>query len=166
MGETKYLKVYAEDYGGGYSTITFPQYMSNTKHPCVRNEELFLENSLIEKAREDGRNEAWELARKINKDVDYGGLSVSELRSIFGTSNLCIIYRDNTYSEAITKYNAWEDSNKIHIWDEVRWNKNGEKGIVIDRSNSTGDYQIRFDNRLAWLEASQIKKTGRRREIG
>jgi len=31
---------------------------------------------------------------------------------------------------------------------------------------NTGNYQIRFDNRLAWLEPSQIKKTGRRREIG
>lgn len=55
---------------------------------------------------EQGRNEAWEAARKIYSSMAEGGLSGDEIFSIFGDYN-CIV-NDYSASEAIEKIKAYE----------------------------------------------------------
>lgn len=63
--------------------------------------------SVIEQARAEGQNEAWELARKI---VLTNGYSDDDLYEIFNCCGLHKVLKDFTYQEAATKVEEWENA--------------------------------------------------------
>jgi len=72
---------------------------------------------------ERGLNDAWDAARKINMEVDDGGLSVPDLGKIFAISGNCAIMRTFTAKEAIDRIKAYEaEKDEIHVGDEVKGN--------------------------------------------
>ena len=72
----------------------------------------------------DGRNEAWEAARKIVLSPDEGGTSLPTLFAIFGGGSMQHVFRKNSAAEAIEKLKAYEEKQKadekIKVGDEVR----------------------------------------------
>ena len=67
---------------------------------------------------EDGRNEAWETARKIKLTPDEGGLSLKKIHEIFGTGySLQSVFKNFSASEAIAKLKAYEEQQKA---DEIK----------------------------------------------
>lgn len=116
-----------------------------------------------------GLNDAWEVARKIIKDVIDGGYSSDVLREIFGVSTVQTIFKLNTAVEVIAKIKAYEDKQdaKIKVGDEV---------IIHDRDDDTeivkalvvsvdGEYYGIVTNdrivTLTWTHKKFVKKTGR-----
>lgn len=63
--------------------------------------------------------EAWEIARKIIYDVSDGGMSIGDLRNVFGISNFQSALRNNTPQQAKAKIEAWEAEKEIKVGDEV-----------------------------------------------
>ena len=63
--------------------------------------------SIIEQARAEGQNEAWELAQKVYFLPEFGGYDSNELIEIFDTAFMGEILR-YTYTEAAKKVAEWE----------------------------------------------------------
>lgn len=63
--------------------------------------------------------EAWEIVRKIIYDVDDDGMTLNELKSVFGTSDYKEILRSYSPQQAKVKIEAWEAEKAIKIGDEV-----------------------------------------------
>lgn len=59
------------------------------------------------KGLEDGRNEVWELARKLEFDRSDGGLSIDEVKRVFGCS-VYDVFKHYTPQEALAKLDAYE----------------------------------------------------------
>lgn len=97
----------------------------------------------VEKAREQGRNEAWECARKILFDGDLP----RELLEYLKVDTFCGIIEEYSASEAISKIYEYEDGKKtaikddvIRIGDEVRNRRYRSTTFVvthIDRTDNT-----------------------------
>lgn len=62
----------------------------------------------------DGRNEAWEAARKVILSPDEGGTSLLDLVAIFGVGSMQRIFRNYSASEAIVKLKAYEEKQKAN----------------------------------------------------
>ena len=60
----------------------------------------------------DGRNEAWEAARKVILSPDEGGTSLLDLVAIFGDGSMQRIFRNYSASEVIAKLKAYEEKQK------------------------------------------------------
>ena len=71
-----------------------------------------------QKGAEDGRNEAWEVARKIALYRDEGGTSILDLTEIFDCCTIQQVFRRYTVSEAIAKLKAYEEKQKTN--DEIK----------------------------------------------
>lgn len=70
---------------------------------------------------EQGRNQAWEAAKRVSCGTLVGGYSYNDLIKIFGTPVYDNIFTKNTASEAIEKLKAWEQKqqdNKNPGWKE------------------------------------------------
>lgn len=120
---------------------------------------------LVEKYHEglnDGRNEAWELAQKINCYVDEGGISQAELVEIFDSGDTCKIMC-LSYEEAFAKLKAYEDS-KIEVGDVVvAFN---ETLIVVTSLEGNMIYGIDAQGLVsARLLFGDVKKTGKHIDI-
>lgn len=63
----------------------------------------------INKARAEGAEAAWELARKI---ILLGGYTSDDLEEIFNCSGYHKVMKDFTYPEAAAKVEAWEKAKK------------------------------------------------------
>lgn len=113
---------------------------------------------------EDGKKEAWEAAKKIAHNK---GLSLQEMRQIFGTASFSSVFIENTASEAIAKIKEYEEQQKqdaeIKVGDEVI-TEFGYKGIVIT------DVPCREGNISVWsptcthvqmYPVKKLTKTGR-----
>ena len=84
----------------------------------------------INKARAEGAEAAWELARKIVDDVDNGGYRIGDLVQIFGLGSYSACILCNTYSEAAAKVEAWEKAKEeIKVGDVVSHEE--KYGVVI-----------------------------------
>ena len=64
----------------------------------------------MESARITGRNEAWELARKITCQPINGGFNRSEFEEIFDEGYISDIFEKYTYTEASKKVEEWENA--------------------------------------------------------
>ena len=150
-----------------YDTITITKPVSVTPldgYPTLYRPEA------LEEARQDGQNEAWELARKIITAPIKGGYTHADLKDIFGldfeTDYVSGCFEANSYRKAADKVQKWEeqaktfrvgDVVKLHWGGEdnrlavVTWTKPGSEllGIVLDDGN-VGD-----------IVKSQCTKTGK-----
>ena len=113
-----------------------------------------------------GRDEAWEAARKICCCGEKC-LTSLELEDIFCTNYSRDIILQNTASEAISKIKAYEEhkkreeDNEIHVGDEVA-NTAGDKGVVIGISYNDVSLFIPAWNISQITHKACCKKTGRK----
>ena len=102
--------------GSRYDTITITKPVSVTPldgYPTLYKPEA------LEEARQDGQNEAWELARKIITAPIKGGYTHADLKDIFGLDYVSGCFEANSYREAVDKVQQWEEkkANTIHVGD-------------------------------------------------
>jgi hypothetical protein len=109
-----------------------------------------------DKERQEGQNEAWELAQKILELPSKGGYTPKEINEIFGDGYgpfLHDLIRAHSYQEVATHVQKWEEKQaktfrvgdvaKLHWGGEdnrlavVTWTKPGSEqlGIVLDDGN-------------------------------
>lgn len=138
------------------------------------------ENALVvnsDKFIEQGRNEAWEAARKLYLSVIHEGLLAREIKKNFGVEYECFsfILKDFSASKIIEKLRAYEEQEKqeedeeIHVGDEVILNVTssfdaGTKAIIIaDEKTSMFRYNVLTGNGdTDWLDKDDInRKTSR-----
>jgi preprotein translocase subunit YajC len=118
------------------------------------------------KTYEDGLNEAWECAKKIEAPTVEGGLSGRELALIFKDgATLYKVFKNYSAREAVTRIKEYEEEQKkaaeIKIGDEVTDN-DGWRGVVTCISPD-GEYLVvtlQDGSALRW-EKEHFKKTGR-----
>ena len=135
-----------------------------------------LQDDAYQKGVEDGRNETWEAAKKIEFGISNGGITTDVMMEIFGTYIPNKVLRKFTAAEAIAKLKAYEEKQKaedeIKVGDEMRqvYESGVETGVrcivtAIDSDCMSGFSQ---DGR-AIVCSSQVnrwwKKTGRRFDI-
>lgn len=118
--------------------------------------------SVIEQARAEGQNEAWELARKIvlyGEDV-YSG---KELKEIFDCTHTQEIIRNHTYPEAAAKVAEWKKAKeKINVGDVLEGIYDNEvKCIVTNLCPDNMAYLVFDDGTAGVYELDNLKKTGR-----
>ena len=78
---------------------------------------------------QDGLDDAWEAARKIQL------MSPKDLNELFSYGDLERISVNFSASEAIEKLKALEEKNEIKVGDEIVY-KDGVKGVVVGISNN------------------------------
>ncbi len=126
------------------------------------------------KFKEQGRDEAWEAAKKIYLPIKDGGLFEEEIQKIFGVELFTTILKEFSVSEVIEKLRAYEEQEKqeedkeIHVGDEVILNAKSSfgantKAIVIAIDKATYPYRIMDkDSDTDWVGRDEIDhKTGR-----
>ncbi len=111
-----------EAYQNGYKTC---MQENDFDSPCTSCE-------AYQRGVEDGRNETWEVAKKVSLQVDEGGLSVEKLDEIFGCATLQQVFRRYSAQQTIAKLKAYEEKqkaeNEIKVGDIVYLS--GDKYIV------------------------------------
>lgn len=139
-------------------------YRSNGTNYSTTESVEFKEES--EKTYEDGLNEAWELAKKIEAPTAEGGLSGQELALIFKDgAQLYKVFKNYSARQAVTRIKEYEEEQKkaaeIKIGDEVTDN-DGWNGVVTCISPD-GEYLVvtlQDGSALRWKK-EHFKKTGR-----
>ena len=124
--------------------------------------------SVIEEAKAEGADAAWELARKITCQPINGGFNRSEFEEIFGYSYISDIFKKYTYYEAAAKVAEWEKiKEKIKRGDIIR-NKysTSSKFCVTDigcdgHLYGVGRYGLTYSNK----NTEDWEKTGRHIDI-
>ena len=124
--------------------------------------------SVIEQARAEGQNEAWELARKITCQPINGGFNRSEFEEMFGDSYISDIFKKYTYYEAAAKVAEWENAKEeIKRGDIIRNKYNtSSKFCVTDigcdgHLYGVGRYGLTYSNQ----DPEYWEKTGRHIDI-
>lgn len=94
--------------------------LNNLKGELIDIDEEITQNAdeAYQKGAEDGRNETWEVARKIALYRDEGGTSILDLTEIFDCCTIQQVFRRYTVSEAIAKLKAYEEKQKTN--DEIK----------------------------------------------
>lgn len=143
---------------------------------AVENESLYkmprLEDVVkdeVEKARQDGAGEAWEIARKIVALPSNGGYTDDELREIFGEYITRVILDNNSFAEAKAKIEKWEkEKEEIHIGDIVEYPIGSGKEIYIsdiwEEKEIFYGFSISDGGVYSDRPLSSARKTGRRVE--
>lgn len=127
---------------------------------------------------EQGRNEAWEAARKIYLSVENGGLPAIEIKKIFGINYeyFSTILKKFSASEAIKKLRDYEEKQEepeedeeIKVGDEVilnvtsSWDENTKAIIIADEKTLMFPYNVMVSSGdTDWVDKNDINhKTGR-----
>ena len=125
--------------------------------------------SVIEQARAEGQNEAWELARKITCQPINGGFNRSEFEKIFGYGYISDIFEKYKYTEAAAKVAEWEKTKaKILVKaGDVLENiyDSNIKCIVTNLYPNNRAYLVFNDGTAGMNELDNFKKTGRHIDI-
>lgn len=113
-----------------------------------------------EKGLNDGRNEVWELARKIYE------MKSKEFDEVFRAVHYVDVFYHFTPQEALAKFEAYEkEQNEIKKSDEVQTLDGSHKGVVTLVRNR-GDFFVLWDNGTADIyKAHEVKKTGKHIDI-
>ena len=120
------------------------------------------ENYLIDvsKTYEDGLNDAWELARKIENKM-----SLVNLKYLFNSTKIADILDNFTPQQALAKIEAYEESKAIKVGDVVECFSD-YKGVVLDCDDELGTLDVFSENGcVEGLAFSDVKKTGRHIDI-
>ena len=117
---------------------------------------------------QQGLDDAWECARKIFGYVTDGGLTLDELRNVFGVKGVpfCTadILRTNTASEALAKIKAYEEQQKaderIMFGDGLVTKTEGLRGIALSNEVNGSVYVWREDCVAYESSPQEWRKTG------
>ena len=137
------------------------QGLNNTICDVCKSDEFLKE--MAESTREEGQNEAWELARKITCQPINGGFKRSEFEEIFDEGYISDIFEKYTYTEAAAKVAEWEKAKEeIKVGDVVSHEE--KYGVVI--SEGTICFRGFTDNGtpFEWYK-ERCTKTGRHIDI-
>ena len=129
------------------------------------------ENALAvdsDKFREQGRNEAWEAARKLFLNEENGGLKQEDFVSLFDGKRPVMVLAYKSASEVIAKIKAYEEqkqkeADEIHVGDEVIPTYGVTEpfiAIAVDNDAVYG-FDINGNYRGASKSETDFKKTGR-----
>lgn len=123
-----------------------------------------------EKGLNDGRNEVWELAKKIAVEPEIVGYDGMQLHDIFGFSDMDGVFTSYSPQEALAKLEAYEKEQekvrqKIMVGDIVTL-EDGTKGVVMDE-DGVDNVVIFTENGCieAWMNKKYITKTGKHIDI-
>ena len=121
----------------------------------------------MESARITGRNEAWELARKITCQPINGGFNRSEFEEIFDEGYISDIFEKYTYTEASKKVAEWEKAKEeIKDGDILKGiYDNTLKCVVTNLYTDNIAYLVFDDGTAGFHELDSFKKTGRHIDI-
>ena len=162
-------------YRSDFSTLVFNDYGLDSLHQAITPaEDGLVDKSKVDEAYNkglnDGRNEVFKLAKKIVLNQQYGGLSIGELKKIFGFGSPTEILRRYTLQEALAKLEAYEKEQekvrqKIMVGDIVTL-EDGTKGVVMDE-DGVDNVVIFTENGCieAWMNKKYITKTGKHIDI-
>lgn len=120
----------------------------------------------------DGRNDAWEAVRKIVLNPYNGGISISDLVSIFGNSSIQNIVKNYSASEVIAELKAYEKKQKaddeVKVGDEVKHklaSKNDDSRGIVTKEWKDVYYIMWSDGSSGRWDKDRIVKTGRHFDI-
>lgn len=127
---------------------------------------MFCEEEMISKTYEQGLNDAWELARKIENKLD-----IPTAREIFEAYRIADILDNFTPQEALAKIEAYEESKAIKVGDVVRRISGNEEYLIITEEEDDSVYEygvivlksMTIDRITGDL--SKFEKTGRHIDI-
>lgn len=152
-------------YRSDFKTLTFDDNgldkLQKYEQPTISEDILEMERM---KALNEGRNEVWELANKIQ------GLDCNIREKIYGIYKMPVIFEKFTPQEALVKLEAYEKEQekvrqKIMVGDIVTL-EDGTKGVVMDE-DGVDNVVIFTENGCieAWMNKKYITKTGKRIDI-
>ena len=87
--------------------------------------------------RQEGQNEAWELARKIITAPIKGGYTHADLKDIFGTDfetdYVSSCFEANSYRKAADKIQKWEEEQAkiFHVGDVIKLHWGGDDHLAV-----------------------------------
>lgn len=121
--------------------------------------ELFL----TEKTYEDGLNDAWKLARKIQLPKSKGGFSAESLEDMFGAYNYELEILENfSATEAMEKVQAWKT--KVHVGDVVM-DESGKLCVVTYNEENIMTTVLRENGATGVFPYGVLTKTGRTLDV-
>ena len=130
--------------------------------PINGNFTFWVEDESIVENTDMTAEEAWDLARKIAYDVSDGGMSIDDLRNVFGISNCQCVLSNFSPQQAKAKIEAWEAEKEIKVGDVVK-DCNGKIGVVISKGTSDN---VLFNDGTTWNYTDRtLEKTGRHIDI-
>lgn len=152
-------------YRSDFKTLTFDDNgldkLQKYEQPTISEDTLEMERM---KALNEGRNEVWELANKIQ------GLDCNIREKIYGIYKMPVIFEKFTPQEALVKLEAYEKEQekvrqKIMVGDIVTL-EDGTKGVVMDE-DGVDNVVIFTENGCieAWMNKKYITKTGKHIDI-
>jgi len=125
----------------------------------------------IDKAYQQGSDDAWEVARKLALSGLEGGLYTETIAKIFDGLTYYTVLKNVSASEAIAKIKEYEEQQKqdteIKVGDEVVLNSNAayenEKGIILAYDGNSYPYNVLMSNGdTEWVKEDSIeRKTNR-----
>ena len=129
--------------------------------------DICTKQSVIEQARAEGQNEAWELAKKITCQPINGGFDRSEFEEIFDEGYISDIFEKYTYTEASKKVAEWEKTKEeIKVGDVLEGiYDNMLKCVVTNLYTDNIAYLVFDDGTAGFHELDNFKKTGRHIDI-
>ena len=130
------------------------------EHLC----DVCTKQSVIEEAKAEGADAAWELARKI---ILNNGYSFHDLYKIFGYTDNQTLMKNHTYPEAAKKVAEWEKAKEeIKDGDVLEGiYDNNLKCIVTNLYTDNIAYLVFDDGTAGFHELDNFKKTGRHIDI-
>lgn len=138
---------------------------NDIEHLC----DVCTKQSVIEEAKTEGAEAAWELARKITCQPINGGFNRSEFEKIFGYGYISDIFEKYKYTEAAKKVAEWEKTKtKILVKaGDVLENiyDSNVKCIVTNLYPNNRAYLVFDDGTAGMNELNNFKKTGRHIDI-
>lgn len=115
---------------------------------------------------EQGRNEAWEAARKVACGTLVGGYSYNDLIKVFDTSVYDNIFTRFTATEAIKKLKVWEQKkeqqeDEINVGDEVAYFHDSKVKFIVTKVKNNRISGINATGEFSDKNATCWEKTGR-----
>jgi len=101
---------------------------------------MFCEEEMISKTYEDGLNDAWELARKIENKLD-----IPTAREIFDAYRIADILDNFTPQETLAKIEAYEESKAIKVGDVVRFKDSKTEVLITSVKEELNGIHIQTD---------------------
>ena len=139
------------------------QGLNNTICDICKSDEFLKE--MAESAREEGQEEAWELARKIFD------METNDIEDIFikeDAWNLGTVLNNYTYQEAAAKVAEWEKIKEIKVGDIVKTHEGNDNDLCVLCMSTDKKYYNAVDGYGAvyyMLTKEMITKTGRHIDI-
>ncbi len=110
---------------------------------------------------EDINNMGWELAQKIFKSPEEGGMASSDLANCFGT-NVVGKVMCMDYADAAEKYRAWKTQKEaFHVGDEVEYPWRASELYVVTNVNDETVFAMDAIGASFCIDKRSLRKTGR-----